>query len=803
MRHLVALAAALLVAVAPHSADATRKTPSTRASALTNATGAHTTSVNIPPGSTWALIFFSYSNVNGAPSAVTLDGQSATKIASNEIGGLIEGALYKVSGFSTGSSKTLGWTNPSGIMATEAAIEYRDGTPTYGATDADRTSSGTLSSSALANTSGDEILCGFSSNPFSLSAVGSGQTQLDATSGTSYYGFTTETGAGGTEVESWTSSGGHTYACVVVTVAAGGAPTFPAGPTYATVSNTQISATFTASAASLTYYCALYGPGATPPTAAEVAAGTNAHSSVATGSTTGSSEAHTMTATDSPSFPQYDPYCVLYNGSTYSAVPTTSTKTTTPPTGFQYVTLASVTATGSEPKAFNDADLITLGYDTQTANFTVGSVLVDATSGAWAYIRIDVDSGSAGVLTLDKRSGTFADNDVLYDQSGGAALVAGSESAYLAVATSGTMVVPTTVSPSLAALTVDTSGQYRYTANGRQTALGGLLFHAATRNYFSMPLDAWFNNAAPDGRPPPKVTQTVFKNGDTIDYDVGEYFSDADGDTLTYARLTSLPAGTTFNPTTGHLTGTVNVDASTTVSFIAFDAAGDYASWPITFTVETAFPAPNCVSSLTLADNCAHSVLANTMGSVFVTQSYQCSATIASGYVISQNPSPAADMVPGSTFALVASSGNVCSIRSPDCTSLPTTTADCEDLYTSAYSGVVSFATGAKCNNSIASGYVISTSPKAHTQTPLNANISITSSLGVCSTSTKPMVNCIAHTLAECSALVGTQFGTNVTIQSTTASCTGAYTSGQIYSQSPGVGTKTHTPAVLNVKYCQ
>jgi hypothetical protein len=194
-----------------------RLTPSTRASSLTSTAGAQTTTVSIPATATFAVIAFSFSNVNGAPSSVTLDGQTATKIASNEVGGSIEIAIYKVANFGTGASKTLGWTNPSGIANVNAAIEYRDGTPTYGASDSDFGGSGTLSSVSLANSNGDEIIAAYAGDA-SLSSVGSGQTQLDDTTGSLFYGFTTETGTGVSDTQQFVSSGNKTYAVVVVTV---------------------------------------------------------------------------------------------------------------------------------------------------------------------------------------------------------------------------------------------------------------------------------------------------------------------------------------------------------------------------------------------------------------------------------------------------------------------------------------------------------------------------------------------------------------------------------------------------------
>jgi hypothetical protein len=489
---------------------------------------------------------------------------------------------------------------------------------------------------------------------------------------------------------------------------------------------------------------------------------------------------------------------VLYNGTVYTAVPTTSNKATTAPTGFAYVVLASVTATGSEPKAFNDADLITLGYDTQTANFTVGSVVVSATSGAWGYIRLDVDAGAAGTLTIDKRSGTFADNNVLYDQSGGAALVNGSEAAYISVATTDTLVVPTTVSPSAAALTVDTSGQYGYTASGRQSALNGLIFHAATQAYFSLDLDAWFNNTAPHCQNPVTI---VYGHGSTIDYDLSALCSDFDNDTRTYARITSLPAGATLNPTTGHVTGTATADATTLASFIVSDPAGDYTTQVVNFIVQTTWTMPNCAGLTATA--CVNQIHSLTTSSVSINSSSQCSATIAQFGVISQSPAAGATIAPGDTVSIVESVGNVCSVRSPDCTSVPTTTSNCEALYLTTFNSAVTFAPSSRCNNSLASGYVISTSPKAGTEMPLNPNISIVSSLGPCSTTAYPMVNCISHTTAECLGLLETRFGNSATLNAIAATCPTGYAVGEIYSQAPASGKKTYTPAVLSVTYCQ
>ena len=67
----------------------------------------------------------------------------------------------------------------------------------------------------------------------------------------------------------------------------------------------------------------------------------------------------------------------------------------------------------------------TLDYDTQTANFTVGDVLTGGTSGATARIIADSDAGATGSLTLRDIVGTFQDDEIITDPSGGSADVNG------------------------------------------------------------------------------------------------------------------------------------------------------------------------------------------------------------------------------------------------------------------------------------------------------------------------------------------------------------------------------------------
>jgi len=68
---------------------------------------------------------------------------------------------------------------------------------------------------------------------------------------------------------------------------------------------------------------------------------------------------------------------------------------------------------------------LTLDYDGQTGNFTVGSIVTGGTSGATAVILEDIDAGATGTLTLGSINGTFQNNEALTDAATGVAVVDG------------------------------------------------------------------------------------------------------------------------------------------------------------------------------------------------------------------------------------------------------------------------------------------------------------------------------------------------------------------------------------------
>jgi hypothetical protein len=59
-----------------------------------------------------------------------------------------------------------------------------------------------------------------------------------------------------------------------------------------------------------------------------------------------------------------------------------------------------------------------LAFDTQTANFTAGTILTGASSAATARIQSITDSGTTGSLVLTDIQGAFVDNEIITDNNG-------------------------------------------------------------------------------------------------------------------------------------------------------------------------------------------------------------------------------------------------------------------------------------------------------------------------------------------------------------------------------------------------
>lgn len=74
---------------------------------------------------------------------------------------------------------------------------------------------------------------------------------------------------------------------------------------------------------------------------------------------------------------------------------------------------------------FTDVLVYALAYDAQSAAFTVGSRLYNKNKTASGIITVDADGGTTGTLTLNNVIGTFTDNEAIFDEAGGAAIVNG------------------------------------------------------------------------------------------------------------------------------------------------------------------------------------------------------------------------------------------------------------------------------------------------------------------------------------------------------------------------------------------
>ena len=64
---------------------------------------------------------------------------------------------------------------------------------------------------------------------------------------------------------------------------------------------------------------------------------------------------------------------------------------------------------------------LTLAYDTQTANYTVGALVTGVTSGATAVILEDTDAGATGTLMLGNITGIFQTGEIITDSVTGSA----------------------------------------------------------------------------------------------------------------------------------------------------------------------------------------------------------------------------------------------------------------------------------------------------------------------------------------------------------------------------------------------
>ena len=180
-------------------------------------------------------------------------------------------------------------------------------------------------------------------------------TNTNVVAASGYWIQTTATDFDGTDwtVDGTAESGASQGIVLYLQPGATEAPAFDSGPTVTAVDNNTFRVTYDGNADSDNLYCGAWLKDATAPTTAEVVAGTGAHGT-GTEAVTGSSDTLDFDVTDSPANPIYDVYCVTKGTSVVSSLGSQVDEYLTAPTGYQYVTLASI-GTGSPCESFNTA----------------------------------------------------------------------------------------------------------------------------------------------------------------------------------------------------------------------------------------------------------------------------------------------------------------------------------------------------------------------------------------------------------------------------------------------------------------
>lgn len=366
--------------------------------------------------------------------------------------------------------------------------------------------------------------------------------------------------------------------------------------------------------------------------------------------------------------PKYDLYyCGTYGGQVEAAVHALTDEYLDCPS-CEWQALGSVGAL-SYAASYNATTRKAIAFDGQSANFTVGKLIADRTSGAYGRIENQTDAGTTGTVYVWVIRGTFADNDVIEDSAGGAALVNGTPSTLPDIASSDVLGIPTNVikddTTTGEALSHDSTGDVWYDPSppgdfSRRRALDWLIYDASAQGYMKIDIDAWWFDASP-GCTPPKldwVIEVGVMIPDPIDLNTDQgNCSDADGDALDTIKISgtdpsqvSLVAGVYGNgqtPDTEH-------EAGYPLDFLAMDQAGAYAdkevtAWPLTsVTVVT-----DCVGDVLTVQQCEIALRVELHNAVSFTESLgACVSAPNVGTVTSQSPAPMDELAPFDVVAL-------------------------------------------------------------------------------------------------------------------------------------------------------
>lgn len=211
-------------------------------------TGAQSkTDVTIPSGATIAIVSMHYWDSSGttvAPGAPTLDSQTGTEIVSYQTDGTQNSVrAWRVSGFSSGASKTLAWTNSNNLASgVGIRISFYSGehaTP-IGGTGSNGNQNGNVDFSGLTWSSGDWTIIATSSDNSGVLLDGGANTEAVAESASDglYCGQAYRTDAGAIGTPSSTNSYLGAVAFVLKAAAGGAAAGF--GPLLAPMRNRRV-----------------------------------------------------------------------------------------------------------------------------------------------------------------------------------------------------------------------------------------------------------------------------------------------------------------------------------------------------------------------------------------------------------------------------------------------------------------------------------------------------------------------------------------------------------------------------------
>lgn len=212
-------------------------------------------------------------------------------------------------------------------------------------------------------------------------------------------------------------------------------------------------------------------------------------------------------------------------------------------------------------------------------------------------------------------------------------------------------------------------------AASRQSAAWAIYDASATALMAGSPGNLVFNDQAPFADSPVSIgpLPTGTSMG-TIAFD--QEFTDAENDPITCTSsdtgtgtgADTRPAGTTITGCSWSGTPTAN-GTSGSFTITAADPAGATGTLVVNWNVASQVATPTCSSDITTCIG-----LYNTAGVNFTLTS-QCSASVASGNVISQNPTAGTMVNVNSTGALVVSQGLCSTIRTLDTAFIPDNTA--------------------------------------------------------------------------------------------------------------------------------